>query len=235
MSWGRAGPRACASKYLSVESIATTASAAAPFWVEGPVPVIAEEPLPMLIRILSLLLESLFFVLIAAALLRAWMNWLRINMRVQPGSFVMALTDWLVKPLRRGMPAKWMQSRIDWASVVAAVVLALLYASLWTLLLTLLSGSLASSADLAPIALSGAIGFAVKTLARVVLQMLFFMVLGFVILSWVQPGSPIFHLLNRLTEPMLAPLRRVVPTIGGVDLSALVLMLILQICLMLVG
>ena len=39
----------------------------------------------MLLRIVSFLLESLFFVLIAAALLRAWMNWLRINMRTQPG------------------------------------------------------------------------------------------------------------------------------------------------------
>ena len=50
----------------------------------------------MLIRILSFLLESIFFVLIAAALLRAWMNWLRVNMRGQPGTFVMAVTDWLV-------------------------------------------------------------------------------------------------------------------------------------------
>ena len=53
----------------------------------------------MLIRILSFLLDTLFFVLIGAALLRAWMNRLRINMRVQPGVFVMAVTDWLVKPL----------------------------------------------------------------------------------------------------------------------------------------
>lgn len=189
----------------------------------------------MLIRILSLLLEALFFVLIAAAILRAWMNWLRINMRVQPGSFVMAVTDWLVKPLRRGLPAKLMQSRVDWASVMAAVVLALLYALLWTLLVALLAGSFASLADLAPFALFGAIGFAVKMLIRVALQLLFFMVLGFAVLSWVQPASPVHHLLGRLTEPLLAPLRQVVPVIGGVDLSALVLMLILQIGLMLVG
>ena len=189
----------------------------------------------MLIRILSFLLESLFFVLIAAALLRAWMNWLRINMRVQPGSFVMAATDWLVKPLRRGIPAKLMQSRIDWASVTAAVVLALLYALLWVMLLALVAGSLASFGELMPITLLGAFGFAVKMLIRVALQLLFFMVLGFAILSWVQPASPAYQLLGRLTEPFIAPLRRVVPTIGGVDLSPLVLMLILQIGLMLVG
>ena len=58
----------------------------------------------MLIRILDFLLETAFFVLIAAALLRAWMNWLRVSMFAQPGSFVMALTDWLVKPLRRTLP-----------------------------------------------------------------------------------------------------------------------------------
>ena len=50
----------------------------------------------MFIRVLSFLLESFFFVLIAAALLRAWMNWTRVNMRAQPGIFVMAVTDWLV-------------------------------------------------------------------------------------------------------------------------------------------
>ena len=189
----------------------------------------------MLIRILSLLLESFFFVLVAAALLRAWMNWLRLNMRAQPGRFVMALTDWLVKPLRRGMSAKLMQSRLDWASLLAAVILALAYALVWTLLLALLAGSSAALADLAPIALLGAVGLAIKMLIRVALQLVFFMVLGFAVLSWLQPASTIYHLLGRFTEPMLIPLRRVVPTIGGVDLSALVLMLILQIGLMVVG
>jgi YggT family protein len=72
-------------------------------------------------------------------------------------------------------------------------------------------------------------------LIRVALQMLFFLVLGFAVLSWIQPSSPVHHALGRLTEPLLAPLRRVVPTIGGIDLSAFVLMLILQIGLMLVG
>jgi YggT family protein len=61
------------------------------------------------------------------------------------------------------------------------------------------------------------------------------LVIGFAILSWVQPGSPAYGLLGRLTEPLLQPLRRIVPTIGGVDLSALVLILILQIGLMILG
>ena len=182
----------------------------------------------MLIRILSFLLETIFFLLIAAALLRAWMNWVRVNMSAQPGSFVMALTDWLVKPLRRALPRSLAQSRVDWASVIAAVVLALVYALLWALLFGLWLGAL----ELAPAVLLTLLSFALKMLVRVALQTLFILVLGFAILSWVQPGSPAYILLGRLTEPVLAPLRRVIPPIGGVDISALVLIVLLQIALM---
>jgi YggT family protein len=182
----------------------------------------------MLIRILSFLLETVFFLLIAAALLRAWMNWVRVNMSAQPGSFVMALTDWLVKPLRRALPRSVAQSRVDWASVIAAAVLAMAYALLWFLLFGMLLGAL----ELAPLVLLKLLSFALKMLVRVALQTLFILVLGFAILSWIQPGSPAYALLGRLTEPVLAPLRRVIPPIGGVDISALVLIVLLQIALM---
>ena len=189
----------------------------------------------MLIRILAFLLETLFFVLIGATLLRAWMNWTRVNMRAQPGSFVMAVTDWLVKPLRRAMPKAWAQSRIDWASVLAAVLLALVYAMVWGLFFGLLLGVSQWMPGLALTAGLGLLVFALKMLVRVALQSLMILVFGFAILSWVRPGSPAYALLGRLTEPLLAPLRRVIPSIGGVDLSALVLILILQISLMVLG
>ncbi|MBA3592315.1 MAG: YggT family protein [Polaromonas sp.] len=186
----------------------------------------------MLIRILAFLLETLFFVLIGAALLRAWMNYLRINMRAQPGIFVMAVSDWIVKPLRRVLPTAVAQSRVDWASVLAAFVLALLYVLLSVLLIGMLSGAMqVVSPMLLPALLLGAL----KMLLRVALQVAFIAVLAFAITSWVQPGSPIYGLLGRLTEPLLAPLRRVIPQIGGVDLSALVLLLLLQIGLMVLG
>jgi YggT family protein len=186
----------------------------------------------MLIRILSFLLETIFFVLIAAALLRAWMNWVRVNMSAQPGSFVMALTDWLVKPLRRVLPKSLAQSRVDWASVIAAVVLALLYGVLWSLLFGVLAGVTYWSVQAGPLALLTLLVFALKMLIRVALQTLIILVLGFAILSWIQPGSPVYALLGRLTEPVLAPLRRVIPPIGGVDISAIVLIVLLQIALM---
>ena len=188
----------------------------------------------MLIRIFSFLLETLFFVLIGASLLRAWMNGCRVNMRTQPGSFVMAVTDWLVKPLRRILPKALAQSRFDWASVAAAAILALVYALISVVLSVLLAGV----GDLTAFGLTTllyVLFFAAKMLVRVALQTTMIMVIGFAILSWVQPGSPAYSLLGRLTEPLLDPLRRVIPAIGGVDLSALVLILILQIGLMVLG
>ena len=185
----------------------------------------------MLIRVLSFLLESFFFVLIAAALLRAWMNWTRVNMRGQPGVFVMAVTDWLVKPLRLALPKTVAQSKIDWASLLAALLFALAYALIWLVLFTFILGGLGVAA-LTPVMLLSLLGFAFKMLLRVALQTMMILVIGFAILSWVQPGSPAYALLGRLTEPLLAPLRRIVPSVGGIDLSAIVLILALQIGLM---
>ena len=187
----------------------------------------------MLIRILGFLLETAFFVLIAAALLRAWMNWLRVSMFAQPGSFVMALTDWLVKPLRRTLPQRLLKARVDWASVIAAALMALSYALLGWVLFSVLTGVPEAGLNFASAIFLPV--FALKMLIRVALQTLFMLVLGYAVLSWVQPGSMAYGLLARLTEPLLAPFRRVIPTLGGVDLSPLVLMLVLQIGLMILG
>ena len=182
----------------------------------------------MLIRILSFLLDTLFFVLIGAALLRAWMNRLRVNMSAQPGVFVMAVSDWLVKPLRRALPKSVAQSRVDWASLLAALLLSLLYAVLWAALVGALLNL--TAAMLPALLLTG-----LKMLLRVALQLAFAVVLVYALMSWLQPGSPMYGLLGRLAEPLLAPLRRFIPSVGGIDLSALVLLLLLQIGLMVLG
>ncbi|MDB5929627.1 MAG: hypothetical protein JWR60_1334 [Polaromonas sp.] len=186
----------------------------------------------MLIQILLFLLKTAFSLLIAAALLRAWMNWLRVSMTGQPGRFVMALTDWLVKPLRRALPASLGKARVDWGSVIAAALLALGHALLSWLLISVVVGVSGMETSFGLGVLMTLPVFALKLLLWVALQTLFMMVLGYAILSWVQPGSAVYVLLARLTEPLLAPIRRVVPAIGGVDLSALVLLVVLQICQM---
>lgn len=182
-------------------------------------------------RIVFFLLETLFFFLIAAALLRAWMNQLRIRMTVQPGLFTIALTDWLVGPLRRVLPRSLAQSRIDWGSLFATLLLALIYGVLWLLL--------ASSVSAAPASASAAIltvlTMALRILVRTLLQGLMVLLLGYAILSWVQPQAPVMGTLERLCGPILRPVRRIVPLVGGVDLSVLVVIILLQVGLMLLG
>ena len=182
-------------------------------------------------RVLFFLLETLFFFLIGAALLRAWMNQLRINMAGQPGRFVMALTHWLVAPVRRVLPKALVQSRIDWGSLTAALLLALIYGGLWLVLVTVVS-----PAEGAPMVSMLAIPtLAFKLLLRVLLQGLMVLLLAYAVLSWVQPASPVLTTLDRLCGPILKPIRRFLPLIGGVDVSVMVLIVLLQIGLILLG
>jgi len=178
--------------------------------------------------VLSFLLDTLFFVLIAAALLRAWMNHMRVQMSVQPGRFVMAVTDWLVQPLRRVLPQSLAKGRIDWGSLLAAVLLAQAYAGLS---LALLSLDGAMPVNVLPLLLI----LAVRMLLRVALQGLMILLLIYAVLSWVQPQSPLLGALDRLCAPLLRPLRRWLPLVGGVDLSVLVMLVLLQVGLILLG
>ena len=78
------------------------------------------------------------------------------------------------------------------------------------------------------------LGIALEQIARLVdlLAWLYFMILlGRVICSWVQadPFNPIVRFLWTTTEPVLAPIRRVIPPIGGLDFSVLVAIVIVQI------
>lgn len=182
-------------------------------------------------RIVLFLLDTVFFFLVASALMRAWMNHLRIHMSAQPGRFVMAMTDWLVKPVRRVLPRAVAQGRVDWGSLMAALLLAIAYGGLWLALATAFSPVPASSAAL----LLAIPTLAIKLLLRTVLQGLMVLLLAYAVLSWVQPHAPVLAILDRLCAPLLRPLRRIIPTIGGVDLSVLVLLILLQVALMLLG
>ena len=181
-------------------------------------------------QILFFLIDTVFFVLVASALLRAWLNGSRISLAQQPGTFVMALTDWLVMPLRRMLPVPVQRSRWDVASLSAAAVLSLVQAGV---LLGL--GGVLASGGLQASALVMLPVMAIKLLLRTAIQGLLWLVVGYAILSWVQPYTPVQALLSRLLAPMLTPLRRWVPLVGGIDLSALVLVVLLQVALMILG
>lgn len=178
----------------------------------------------MLYQIFSLLLEVVAGFLAGTCLLRLYMQYQRIPMSVRSGNplakFIFALTDWLVLPLRRVIPAG---GRWDMASLVGAFLVQLAqFLILW--------GLTGMGANLLSIVVLAAFG-----LVRMAISGMTGLVIIYAILSWVQTRSVAADFLERLVMPVLNPIRRVVPLIGGIDLSPLVLLLILQVAGIVLG
>lgn len=173
-----------------------------------------------MIHILWLLIETLGGLLAMACLLRAWAHRQHLNPRNPLGLFVHALTDWLVRPLQRGLRAT---RTTDWASLVGALLFALLLAVLQPLLWA------GRFPDLGETLLRAAFW-----LARSGVYLAMGLVVVQAILSWVNPQAPMAPAIRQLSEPLLAPFRRFIPTVGGVDLSPLALFVLLQILLILI-
>ncbi len=156
-------------------------------------------------------------------LLRFMMQAMRISFAGQLGDFVVKLTSWAVKPLRRIIPGS---GGYDWASLVAALGIQLLL----SLLLFGLAGP-SINADPGSITLM-ALWFAVRSLLRLAVYILIGAMILQAVLSWINPYSPLSAPANQLTRPILDPIRRILPTISGIDLSPLVAILLLQVVLM---
>lgn len=172
----------------------------------------------------KLLVDVAFGLIVYSLIARFLMQLLHAPFRNPIGQAVIALTDWIVKPLRRIFPGF---GGIDWASLVAAFVFQLL----WLLALYAIFGR--------GFAIGGAgiVYLLAATLLELVkggLWLLFFVVIVQAVLSWVAPDGPLAGLLNAMTFPFLRPLRRVIPPIGGaLDLTPLILLVVIQLILML--
>ena len=156
-------------------------------------------------------------------LLRFMMQAMRVSFAGQIGDFVVKLTNWAVKPLRRIIPGL---GGFDWASLFAALAIQLLLSAL----LVGISGQVIS-ADAGTIALMAG-WFAIRTLLRLAVYILIGALILQAVLSWINPYSPLSAPAHQLTRPLLDPIRRIVPAMSGIDLSPLVAILLLQAVLM---
>jgi YggT family protein len=178
----------------------------------------------MFYQIISLLLEVIVGVVASACLLRLYMQQQAISMSARSGNplgrFVFALTDWLVLPLRRVLPP---MGRWDTSSLVAAFLLEMSQFSL----LWLLMGQAGNYVTVLILAAFG--------LVRLVISGLTGLIIVYAVLSWVQARSMMSDVIERLVAPVLGPVRRVVPLLGGVDLSPLVVLVLLQVAAIVLG
>lgn len=164
------------------------------------------------------LVESLFSLYIGAVLLRFLLAWSRANFYNPLSQFLVKVTNPVLVPLRRMIPA---MGKIDSAALVLAFGLTLLK-------IILLVGIAGVSAGVGTILLS-----AVSDLLRAVVWIYIFALIVQAIMSWAGNtyGNPLSDVLNSLTHPLLQPIRNIVPTIGMVDLSPMVAILLLNIVL----
>ena len=167
-----------------------------------------------LIFIVRTLLQVL---LVIVFLLRVLLPLVRADSRNQLSQAVIRVTNPLVLPLRRILPPI---GKIDTASIVALLIVQFATtAVLWLL-----------GAYPFVYTLGQFVHISLLTLVLTILQFYTFAILLYVLLSWIAPGtySPAAMILDSLCEPILRPVRRVIPPIAGIDLSALFVIIGLQ-------
>jgi YggT family protein len=173
-----------------------------------------------LLNPLEFIINTLFGLYILVVMVRFLLQWVRADFYNPLSQFVVRVTNPALRPLRRIIPG-W--GGIDFAAVALMLALQLISLALILLLrgqgippVTLIFWSLAELVSLAINVYIGAIFIQV-------------------IVSWVNPGTynPAISLLHSLTEPLLRPARRLLPPVGGLDLSPLLVLIALQVVKML--
>ncbi|MFP5381764.1 MAG: YggT family protein [Gammaproteobacteria bacterium] len=172
---------------------------------------------------LKFLIQTLGNLFVIAVMLRFMMQLFRVPFRNPFAQFVVALTDFAVKPLRRVVPGLF---GLDLACLALAlsVEFIVVAASYWL--------------DGFPFALAGTrvwpviLGLAAVRLLSLTVYLVIGLTLVRAVLSWVNTSSPLMPVVYELSEPFLRPLRRVVPMVANIDLTPLVLFILCQLVLM---
>ena len=187
---------------------------------------LTERPEPMGGHIGSaatFLIETFFGIYILIVMLRLLLQWARADFYNPLSQFIVKATQPVIAPMRRTLPTI---GHVDLACVV--FLIALQFAELW--LVTSLLGQRAAA--------SAIFVYSIAELVQLAVYVFLFSILIQVILSWINPGgyNALVGVLYRLNEPLLGPARRLVPSIGGLDLSPIAVMVVLQlVSILLVG
>jgi YggT family protein len=155
------------------------------------------------------IVDTLLWLLTLAFLLRLLFQWVRANFRDPMADAIVRMTNWLILPLRRVLPPI---GKVDTATVVSVLAVA----SLRTVAVLALAGQ--GVGDLVLF-----LRITLVDLAEMVLKIYLFAMLLYALTSFVSPGgyAPGVKLLSQLCEPILKPVRRIIPPIGQIDFSVL--------------
>jgi len=169
------------------------------------------------------IVQTLGSIYLLIVLLRFILQLVRADFYNPLSQFVVKATQPLLKPLRRIIPGF---GGLDLASLVLAVLLQLL---LMVAVLTLMGYGVGGY-------LLQLLVWSIIGVTALFLKVFFFALIVSVILSWVAPGSynPAAQLVNQICDPLLAPIRRILPNLGGLDISPIFAFIALNLIDMLV-
>ena len=158
---------------------------------------------------LRYIVDTLLWLLTLAFVLRLLLQLVRANFRDPLADAIVRVTNWLIKPLRRVLPP---MGKVDTATVVAV----LLVACARTLIILALAGQGLGDGALI-------LRVTVIDLVSLVLRVYLFALLLYWLTSFMSPSShaPGVRLLAQVCEPVLKPVRRLIPPIGQIDFSVL--------------
>jgi YggT family protein len=163
------------------------------------------------------LLQTFLSLYLVAMLLRFLLQVVRADFYNPISQFLVKVTNPVLVPVRRIIPGV---GGIDVSSLLLALVLQMLAIALMMLIYGL------TPPNIAILAIWGALG-----VIGLLVNIYFFALLAMIILSWVAPGSqhPAIGLLHQITEPVMAPFRRLLPPMGGLDLSPILLFIVINV------
>ena len=163
-------------------------------------------------KTLTFLLSTVIELYTMALLLRVWMQWASCDFYNPFSQFVVKITQPVIGPLRRVIPP---MGPIDSASLLVAFVLSIIKAIVLFMVVTF-----------QPIIWIAAVLILLKTIGLLI----FWVLLVMAVMSWVSRGrSPVEYAMIQLTEPLLRPIRNLLPAMGGIDFSPMILVLLLYV------
>ena len=179
----------------------------------------------MIASALAFILQTIFGLFTLVLLLRFYLQLTRAPFQNPVSQAVVAVTNFIVKPVRRIIPG---YRGIDLTTLLLA------YLSQFILLLLL-----RWLGDF-PFLVAGSgiwislFGLALVEILKLSIYIFLYAVIAQAILSWINPYNQLTPLLDALTRPILAPLRRLIPTAGGFDFSPIIVFIVAQLLIMLV-
>ena len=176
----------------------------------------------MLIQALIFLLDSVATAFVAVLLLRFHLQVTRASFNNPLSQFAMTLTDFAVKPMRRVVPGLW---GLDMATLVLAWLV--------QLLLLLLVVALTGGGSILGLSSFGGLALlALLELSKIALWMVIILQFMLFVVSFANPHSPYIGLLTSMNRPFASRIQKIIPPIGNIDLSPMVITLL---CLLLLN